>query len=194
HYAVPTPAHASTVNSYLAHVHPSLVDNKSGGTILSSWLCRDFVQATVSVLRSPQLLDVQDLALAMFADVLHFSSFAKHMPVNWKLHSKDVPDRAFRSTMVYSMVPAITESGVLGEDLEKALEMIVGETDAKRRKALLRLALLPMLAVEKSQMFSKKAEKKKQTAAQNVPEEWTTRSTLSLFDNDDEFSLGSIMP
>ncbi|KAJ1957863.1 karyopherin, partial [Linderina pennispora] len=35
HYAVPTPAHASTVNSYLAHVHPSLVDNKSGGTILS---------------------------------------------------------------------------------------------------------------------------------------------------------------
>ncbi|KAJ1951507.1 karyopherin [Linderina macrospora] len=210
HYAPPTPAHASSVNAYVSRVHASLVDTKSGGTIVSSWLCRDFVAACVKVLRDPCLLDVQDSVLGMVADVLHFSSFASHMPVHWRLLTTNAeskaPDVAFRATMVYSMLPAIQETGVVGDEIEQALEQIVVETEAKRRRALLRLAFQPMLAIEKSRLFSKDAAKKKKQqmekkpagvgCAVDAPDSWTSRSNggESVIDSDSDFNLGSIMP
>ncbi|KAJ2725134.1 karyopherin [Coemansia sp. Benny D115] len=231
-YMPPTPAHASTVAAYTSRIHPSSLLGASGSgdpkkdietmsRALLSWISTDLINVMMGVLQDPFLIDLQDHTLSILADVLYYSSsVSTRMPVNWMFRDSSGasesgdPGSMLRQSILRSIVQLMgTASGVSADEVEQTVVQVAAESDGKRRRALLRVALQPALAVEKSQLFgsndgaasSASAKSKKKSAGDqalssysvDAPESWTNRSagqSSSLLDNDGQFDLSSLMP
>ncbi|KAJ2693916.1 karyopherin [Coemansia sp. IMI 209128] len=187
-YEPPTPALASTVAGYSSRMDPSMTGSSSG---IFAWLASDCTAALVAVLRDPLLIDVQDHVLGCVADMIYFSaSIGDRMPASWAFKSVSGvvgdPGKAFREAV-----------GSLFSVSVECLGQIVGESEPKRRRAMLRVAMRGVLAVEKSRMFDKAKPPKPKQEEVLVDGSWSNRSMgreTSVLDNDDHFDLGMLLP
>ncbi|KAJ2402019.1 karyopherin [Coemansia sp. RSA 2559] len=182
-YVPPTQQHAAIVTAYLARMDSSLVkspSSSSGQDCCSSvftWLATDLVSVLVGVLRDSALIDLQTSALSLLADLVYFSAaISSRMPRSWMFRtssgsagsdaSPDAgsivpvgdPGLVFRRAMHGTMLPALEESGIASEEYEHAVAQLTSTVcNVKHRKAIMKVALQPMLAVEKSQLFGDQA-------------------------------------
>ncbi|KAJ1944293.1 karyopherin, partial [Kickxella alabastrina] len=181
-YMPPSPAHASTVSAYTSRIIPSSLGCETTSDALLSWLATDLVSTLVGLLCDPHLVDLQDHSLSALADVIYFSaSMATRMPVQWSFRGSSGasetgdPGIALRQALLRALLQLIPQP-LSAEELEQTIEQVAVEPEGKRRRALMRVALQPALAVEKSQMFG--AEKNKPGKAlsgpsANVSTSWT---------------------
>ncbi|KAJ2489900.1 karyopherin [Coemansia sp. RSA 2050] len=195
-YEPPTPALASTVSGYTSRLDPSMTGSCSG---IFAWLVSDCVGALTSVLRDPLLIDVQDHVLSGLADMVYFSaSIVERMPVSWSFRQSSGivgdPGKAFRLAITNSLMAG------LGVSVEDCFAQIAGESEPKRRRALLRVTLQGALAVEKSKLFEDKAKPAKPKYSNGeslVDESWSNKlagHNASVLDNDDHFDLALLLP
>ncbi|KAJ2829119.1 hypothetical protein GGI24_002217 [Coemansia furcata] len=209
-YEPPTPALASTATAYSARLDASLTVAASGTySSIFAWLASDCVSSLTSVLRDPMLIDVQDHALLGISDLVYFSaSITERMPINWSFrHSSGAADTgdpglAFRHAVLSSLVAGLEIGDPLS--VENTFAQIVSESESKRRRALLRVALQPMLAVEKSKLFEDKTRAKPTkpkhglaATEHDVDGSWSNKlagRNASVLDNDDHFDLSSLLP
>ncbi|KAJ2741909.1 hypothetical protein GGI20_004858 [Coemansia sp. BCRC 34301] len=188
-YVPPTPAAASTASAYTARLDSSMI--LSGNAGLLAWLSGDCVRALAGVLRDPRLVDVQDHVLLALANLVHAG--LDRMPVTWASRHQSAdsdPGRAFRQTVKNSLVSALGGGDV--DLVENAFVQIVGEPEGKRRRALLRVAVQPVMAVEKSKMFGDSSGKGAVGAKRGRDAVWSNKlgaGNASLLDNDDLFDL-----
>ncbi|KAJ1822600.1 karyopherin [Coemansia sp. RSA 2599] len=214
----PSPAHASTASAYLSRIAAGSLTGDTTCTVshaLDAWLTTDLAATLVGVLRDPFQIDSQDAALVVLGDLLYYAaSFSRHMQPSWTPRdSSGANELGDPGRVLWTAVlrAAAAATGVLLADLEIAAEQVVEEADSRRRKALLRVAMLPALAVEKSQMFgggsnNSKLDKAKKTihgkraGGVGVPDEWTNRSQgargdlLGDGDGDEHFDLAALIP
>ncbi|KAJ2071778.1 hypothetical protein GGH13_003134, partial [Coemansia sp. S155-1] len=151
-----------------------------------------------------------DHVILGIADLIYFSaSIVERMPVNWSFrHSSGAntsnvagdPGLAFRHALLSSLSALDNVDRV---SVENAFMLIVAESESKRRRALLRVALQPALAVEKSKLFEDKSQvkpaKPKHLSANehDVDGSWSNKlagHNASVLDNDDHFDLSSLLP
>ncbi|KAJ2883175.1 karyopherin [Coemansia aciculifera] len=211
-YEPPSPALVSTATSYTSRLDSSLTVSSNGAcSSIFAWLVSDCVSALAAVLRDPLLIDVQDHVLLGVADLVYFSaSIVERMPVNWSFrHSSGAntsnvagdPGLAFRHAVLSSLLASL--DNVDRVSVENTFALIVGESESKRRRALLRVALQPALAVEKSKLFDDKTQAKpakpKHLSANehDVDGSWSNKlagHNASVLDNDDHFDLSSLLP
>ncbi|KAJ2851995.1 karyopherin [Coemansia brasiliensis] len=226
-YVPPTPTHASICSAYTSRIQSSLTAMASDTcSSVFEWLATDLVLAIVHVLRDPLLIDQQDTALALLADLLYFGSAISsgRLPQHWAFRnsSGDIdqrvavnnsdakiapvgdPGQVFRHAVLQTMLPSIQEAQVSEEDAEHAVQQLADATNGKHRRALLKVGLQPLLAVENSQLFSESNSSAKQVQQKvadpalnrKAPSSWTNKHTghSSVLDNDAQFDLGEIMP
>ncbi|KAJ2908286.1 hypothetical protein GGI21_003039 [Coemansia aciculifera] len=162
------------------------------------------------------LIDVQDHVLTTIADMAYYSAaVAERMPSTaaWSFRNRDIsssssavvgdPGTAFRHAILGTLTAS--SSTLTDKALQNAFVQIVSESESKRRRALLRVAMQPMLAVEKSKMFEKS--KPTNAAAKPHPSSgsvvvdastWSNKragQSTSLLDTDDDlFDLSHLMP
>ncbi|KAJ2003247.1 karyopherin [Coemansia thaxteri] len=209
-YDPPTPAHASTVSAYVARLDSALLQGSDAASGLGAWLSSDCVAALAAVLTSPQLVSVHDQALLALADLLYYSaSFEARMP--WAIRrlasTGDPPGQAMRHEMLRSLLAALHQGAsgppVCLETAELAAAQVAAESDAKRRRALLRVALQPAMAVETSKMFGDSAKplprsRLPTSGERDVSESWSNKKGTqvhgSVLDDDEHFDLGLLMP
>ncbi|KAJ1648686.1 karyopherin [Coemansia asiatica] len=211
----PTPAHASTATAYSSRIAAGSLAHNSSLVVADSldhWLTAELVPALLGVLRDAYQIDSQDAALAVLADVIYFSAaFTLHVQPAWTPRNSSGanemgdPGSVLRLKVLRAMGAEKNSVDFEQEEeeeqpLQKVAGQVLAEDDSRRRKALLRVALLPVLAVEKSRMFgnseSKLVERKKATGV-SVPENWTNRSmgtSDSLVDCDERFDLAALIP
>ncbi|KAJ1744327.1 karyopherin [Coemansia sp. RSA 1821] len=226
-YVPPTPTHASICSTYTSRIQSSLTN--MGADACSSvftWLATDLALGVVHVLRDTHLIDQQDTALALLADLLYFGSAISsgRLPQHWAFRnsSGDIdqrvaanasdakiapvgnPGQVFRRAVLQTMLPSIQEAQMSEEDVEHAVQQLMDAANGKHRRALLKVGLQPLLAVESSQLFSESKSSAKQSQHQitdsaldrKAPSSWTNKHSghSSVLDNDAQFDLGEIMP
>ncbi|KAJ1666690.1 karyopherin [Coemansia sp. RSA 1646] len=175
-YVPPTQQHAAIVSAYMARMDRSLVKPTGHGcSSVFTWLATDLVNVLVGVLRDSALIDLQPSALGLLADLVYFSAaISSRMPRSWTFRnssgsagngspSADAilpvgdPGLVFRRAMHETILPALQASGITSDDFEHSIAQLTSTAcDAKHRKAIIKVALQPMLAVEKSQLFDDK--------------------------------------
>ncbi|KAJ2711530.1 karyopherin, partial [Coemansia spiralis] len=207
-YHPPTPAHASTVASYRTRMQraPDLLP----------WLAGDLPAALVALLRDAGLTDLQDAALALLADLAYVSAAIQtRMPVQWPFRSSsgDADQRAAAGAaipvgdpgLIYrqSLLGVLQAAGAATDEIDQALVQIAisPAAESKRRRALLKIALQPLLALETSQLFSDphapRTPAPGRVGKHTAPAEWTNKlggHSASVLDNDSQFDLGALMP
>ncbi|KAJ1801753.1 karyopherin [Coemansia sp. RSA 2399] len=180
HAAIVTAYLARIDNSLVKSPSSSSSSSSSGQDCCSSvftWLATDLVSVLVGVLRDSALIDLQASALGLLADLVYFSAaISSRMPRSWMFRNSsgsagdDVspdagsivpvgdPGLVFRRAMHGTMLPALEASGITSDEYEHAAAQLASAAcDAKHRKAIMKVVLQPMLAVEKSQLFGDKA-------------------------------------
>ncbi|KAJ2548452.1 karyopherin, partial [Coemansia sp. RSA 1933] len=177
-YVPPSQPHAAIVSAYTARLDSSLVAVPEAGrgcSRLFMWLATDLIAALIGVLHDAALVDVQGAALGLLADLAYYSaSIAARMPRSWTFRNASGsadpagtdgqsavgdPGRVLRCAMLETMIPALQAAGISSEEFEHALAQLTTSTpcDAKHRKAIVKVALQPMLAVEKSKLFDERS-------------------------------------
>ncbi|KAJ2658784.1 karyopherin [Coemansia sp. RSA 1200] len=88
-------------------------------------------------------------------DYIHDPSAAR------KIDAVGDPGMVLRKAMHRTMYPALQASGIGLDDIEHSFTQLTGSAtcDSKHRRAIIKVALQPMLAVEKSQLFGDKEAK-----------------------------------
>ncbi|KAJ1720944.1 hypothetical protein LPJ61_006104 [Coemansia biformis] len=229
-YQPPTPAHASITSNYCARIQGSAPNAGDRCSDLFAWLAADLPNALVDVLRDASLVDLQDAALSLLADLAFTSAaVASRMPIHWSFRNSSGaadqrasaipltasivpvgdPGLVYRQTVVRTMAPALQAAGVAAEEVDQTLTQLAASpaADTKHRRALLKIALQPLLAVEKSKLFSERDPKPAKPSAGRAaldgglkhvaPASWTNKhdgQSTSVLDNDAQFDLGSLMP
>lgn len=221
-YNPPAQAHASTVSAYVSRIQGSLTQSSADACSTTFvWLTTDLVNALVGLLCDPFLIDLQDTALVLLGDMVYYSaSISSRMSVQWSFKNssgaadqRQTPASNEDGSMVIVPVgdpgqvfrqAALNVIGkhTVGDDVEQAIAQVAIEPESKRRKALLKVAMQSMLAVEKSRIFENSNSKKATVAtsangAMSAPSSWTNRAmgqSNSVFDNDNQFDLGQAMP
>ncbi|KAJ1964748.1 karyopherin [Dipsacomyces acuminosporus] len=233
-YLPPTPAHASIIQAYTSRLQKSLTKSTADAcSSIFTWLSSDLVNALAAVLHDSHLLELQDPTLQLLANLIFYSSsISTRMPTHWTFRNSSGatiepapqnadssvttivptgdPGLVFRQTVLSTLQPALQKFEISANEVEQTIVQVCMEPDFKRRRALLKVALQPLLAVEKSQLFNNSSSRKSEAARQrqassantnplerSAPGSWTNRSTgqsASLLDNDAEFSLSSLMP
>ncbi|KAJ2159049.1 karyopherin [Coemansia sp. RSA 552] len=195
-HAPPTPTHASIVNTYserLTHVMDGLLP----------WLTRDLAPALADVLRNPALVDQQDLALTLLADLAYYSTSLSRMSTHWTVRNSAADQPGPGPAFCHALQEVLAQdSRVSATDVEQQLaEILAEESKPRRRCALIKIALQPMLAVEKSKLFDDKQPTHAPAPSvlrQEAPAQWTNRfagaRSASVLDNDAQFDLSSLMP
>ncbi|KAI9500042.1 armadillo-type protein [Coemansia spiralis] len=147
-YQAPSQQQTSAVNAYLARVPDQ--------ARISPWLVQ-LAPGLITVLRDPHLVSLQPVVLGLLADLLHYSGAIERMA--WAFRSSSGhnvvgdPGLALRHVLYGAVRPMVhnTEFEQAGEELARN-----GSLDSKRRRAMLKVALQSVLAVEKSQLFEDK--------------------------------------
>ncbi|KAJ1848401.1 hypothetical protein LPJ73_003989, partial [Coemansia sp. RSA 2703] len=221
-YTAPTPAQASTQTAYQARLAPAALGQPPDAgcaAFLGAWLADEYCAALVHVCRDAYHVDAHDAVLHALADLAYYSA-ALHarMPAAWagRQGAEHVdPGLALRRALAQSVcrlgqLNTHNDGGDAGEAVLRAFEECAAEADGRRRRAVLRLAMAPMLAVEQSRMFgtskdAAKAVRKLLNAetrdtegglARDAPAAWTNRSagqSHALVDSED-FDLAAVMP
>ncbi|KAJ2357576.1 karyopherin, partial [Coemansia sp. RSA 2618] len=191
-YSPPTPAHASICNAYTSRIQGSLTSAAADAcSSVFTWLATDLTSALVSVLRDAFLIGQQDAVLSLLADMLFFSSSiaSDRVPQHWSFRnsSGDIdqrvasstaddgskivpvgdPGHVFRLAVLRTMMPDLQATNVAHDEVDQTVAQLIA-TSAKRRRALLKVTLQPLLAVEKSQLFSEAKDQPKRSAADAV--------------------------
>ncbi|KAJ2594459.1 karyopherin [Coemansia sp. RSA 1721] len=207
----PTPAHASTAAAYAARIAAGSLttDNTSVADALRYWLTADLIPSLIAVLQDAYQIDSQDAALAALADVIHYTAGFSLLVPTWTARDSSGanelgdPGNVLRHAVLQAAVD--NANTVAMADLVLAADQVVDEPDARRRRALVRVAMLPALAVEQSRLFgggNKGAERRADSARStgvSVPGDWTNRAMgggggASVVDSDEHFDLAALIP
>ncbi|KAJ2769462.1 hypothetical protein IWQ57_003094 [Coemansia nantahalensis] len=130
------------------------------------------------------------------------------MPVHWPFRGSSGDDAVSVGDpgLLYrqSLLRVVQAAGGAVDEAEPALAQIAASSAAegKRRRALLKIALQPLLAVEKSQLFSEPQAARRTPAGSGpgkhaAPASWTNRhggQPTSVLDADPQFDMGALMP
>ncbi|KAJ1721168.1 karyopherin [Coemansia erecta] len=222
-YAAPTAAQASASAAYQARLSSGALALASAATAaeraayLARWLSEGYAAALAHVCRDAYHVESQDAALHALADLLHHAAaLTLRMPAAWASlqgaqqegQEQVDPGLALRRAIVRRLCTDGLLAGADAEAVALAAEECARETDGRRRRAVLRVALAPMLAVEQSRMFGaapdatalrklrRDLDDGMDGLAREAPDGWTNRSdgrSHALVDADD-FDLASVMP
>ncbi|KAJ2612274.1 karyopherin [Coemansia sp. RSA 1365] len=212
----PTPALASIVNGLLERIKCARLIKEGECSPLFGWLATEFVPALLRVLASPRLVDCQDITLGVLADVFYasaiFSRISTHWPRRYSSGEANVsqqivgdPGHVFRQMSLNAMAPALHSVEISTDDSEHAFESVATISESRRRRALLKMSLMPFLAVEQARQFdnpknhlTRGGDFEETEITRAAPAHWTNKlaagATASILDNDSEFDLAALMP
>ncbi|KAJ2808997.1 karyopherin [Coemansia guatemalensis] len=215
----PTPALASVANALLERIKCARPASDGACSPLFGWVATELVPALLRVLASPRLIDCQEVTLGILADVFHASAVFARISTHWprRYSSGDAdqlspqtagdPGHIFRQTSLRAMTPVLQSAEVSADDVENALESAATTSESRRRRALLKMALMPLLAVEQARQFANPKDHSHRNHLRSfeesgitraAPADWTNKlaggATASVLDNDSEFDLATLMP
>ncbi|PIA13029.1 hypothetical protein COEREDRAFT_83750 [Coemansia reversa NRRL 1564] len=215
----PTPALASIVNGLLERIKCARLVSDGACSRLFGWLTNELVPALLRLLTSPSLVDCQDLTLGVLADVFYASAIFSRISTHWsrRYSSGDAdnntqqivgdPGHVFRQMSLNAMTPALHSVEISADDVEHAFESVTTVSESRRRRALVKMALMPLLAVEQARQFDNpkdhlpqknRGDFEESAITRAAPADWTNKlaagATASILDNDSEFDLATLMP
>ncbi|KAJ2778322.1 karyopherin [Coemansia interrupta] len=210
HYTKPSRAQASAAAAYRERVSSGalgLASSKGRTVFLGDWLTDEYCAALVHVCRDAYHVESQDAALHALADVLHHAAALTHrMPTPWVgKNGAEHGDPGL--TLRRAIVRRVCADGGLqdADAVAVAAEECACDVDGRRRRAVLRVAVAPMLAVEQSRMFGAAPDARAlrrvrraqdEALARDAPDAWTNRSagqSQALVDAEG-FDLAAVMP